>query len=211
MIGLKKNNTMNADEYFTIGQQQHQAEIKIKGSRFIGTALSVTSEEQAAHFIQSMSRQYYNATHNCYAYIVGLEPAVISRFNDDGEPAGTAGQPILNVIQGKNLTDAAVVVTRYFGGTKLGKGGLVHAYSECADAVLAKCTVIKKFIYHRFKLSFNYDLTGAVMHVISLFEATIEDSTYGDFTELALAIRQSLFEEFKQQIIEKTAGNISIF
>ncbi len=199
---------MKEDEYLTIGQKLKQAEIKIKGSRFIGTAQSASSEKQAAEFIHSISSRYYNATHNCYAYAVGLKPSVITRFNDDGEPSGTAGQPILNVIEGKNLTNVAVVVTRYFGGTKLGKGGLVHAYSECAGRVLEQCSIVHKYIYHNFTLKFNYDFTGAVMHVVNLYDAKILESSYGSQTALNLAIRQSLFDEFKQQLTEKTAGNI---
>ena len=200
---------MNEDEYFTIGQQQQQAEIKIKGSRFIGTAKSVSSEKQASAFIHSISSQYYNATHNCYAYHVGLESSVISRFNDDGEPAGTAGQPILTVIMGRNLTNVAVVVTRYFGGTKLGKGGLVHAYSECTSLVLEKCSVIRKYLYHNFVLKFDYEFTGPVMHIIGQFNVNVLESNYGEQTGLTLAVRRSLFDEFKQQLTEKTAGNIS--
>lgn len=199
---------MKEDEYLTIGQNLKQAEIKIKGSRFIGTAKSASSEEQAAEFIHSISSRYYNATHNCYAYAVGLKPSVITRFNDDGEPSGTAGQPILNVIEGKNLTNVAIVVTRYFGGTKLGKGGLVHAYSECAGKVLEQCSTVHKYIYHNFTLKFNYDFTGVVMHVINLFDAKILESSYGSQTALNLDIRQSFFDEFKQQLTEKTAGNI---
>ncbi|MFZ5515524.1 MAG: IMPACT family protein [Candidatus Zhuqueibacterota bacterium] len=201
---------MNEDEYFTIGLQQRTAELKIKGSRFIGNAAPVATEELATEFIHSIARQFYSATHNCYAYSFGLSPSVTTRFNDDGEPSGTAGQPILSAILGRNLANVAVVVTRYFGGTKLGKGGLVHAYADCANLALDACPVIRNYIYSQAKVKFDYALTGAVMHLVDLFDATVEESFYGDRTELALAVRRSVFEDFKNQLIEKTAGNISI-
>jgi len=201
---------MTEDEYFTIGLQHDAAELKIKGSRFIGNAASVATEELTTKFLHSIARQFYNATHNCYAYILGLTPPLTIRFNDDGEPSGTAGQPILSAIQGRNLTNVAVVVTRYFGGVKLGKGGLVHAYADCANLTLDACPVVKHYIYSKATVKFDYALTGAVMHLVDLFQATIDESVYGDRTELAVSVRRSVFEDFKKQLIEKTAGNISI-
>ena len=200
---------MNEDEYLTIKNQQ-QAEIKIKGSRFIGTAQPVTTENQAKEFIQLISKKYFDASHNCYAYNIGFDQSKISRFNDAGEPSGTAGQPILNTILIKNLTDVAVVITRYFGGTKLGKGGLVRAYSDCASETLNKRNVIKKYIKEFLALEFDYNKTGAVMHIINQYDLKILKANYDQKTKIKLSIRKSKIQDFKQNLVELTLGKISI-
>ena len=200
---------MSDDEYFTIRQQQ-QSEIKIKGSRFIGTAHPVSNETQAKDFINQISKRYFDANHNCYAYIIGFGATKIFRFNDDGEPSGTAGQPILNVIQGKNLTNIVVVITRYFGGTKLGKGGLIRAYSDCTHETLKYCTIIKEYLYQQIELKFDYNFTGVVMRIISQYCVKILNSIYDQRTRLKLSIRVSKVEDFKQDLIELSAGNILI-
>ncbi len=199
---------MTEDEIYTIESQQ-QAEIKIKGSRFIGIAQPVTSEMEAKNFIAQLSRQYFDSSHNCYAYLIGWNRSQITRFSDAGEPSGTAGQPILKILLGKNLTDVIVVVVRYFGGTKLGTGGLARAYSDCAKQVINRCTIIKKYLSTTVKLEFDYNLTGAVMRVIEAFEAKILFVTYGQKTELSVSLRNSLLKSFEQKLTAATAGKIS--
>jgi len=200
---------MIEDEYLTIEQQQ-TAEIKVKGSTFIGTACPINTEQQATDFIHQVSQKFYNATHNCYAYQIGLNPSVVFRMSDAGEPTGTAGAPILNVIKGKSLTNLAVVVTRYFGGTKLGKGGLVRAYSECTQNVIEQCSIIQSYIYQTLRLEFDYHLTNPVMRVISSFNANIHDSSYDQNARLVISLRKSLAENFKLNLIELTSGKISL-
>jgi len=200
---------MDEDQYSTI-RVGGIAEIKVKGSRFIGTAQPITSEEQASEFIQQISRQFYNATHNCYAFSIGHHDLTIARYSDAGEPAGTAGLPILNVIRGKQLSDVIVVVTRYFGGTKLGKGGLIRAYSQCTQKVLEKCPVVKKYLVEILQLEFDYNFTGAVMKVISAFNARVRESIYHHNTRLILSLRQSKVEQFKHELLEATSGKIFI-
>ncbi|MBC8183586.1 YigZ family protein [candidate division KSB1 bacterium] len=200
---------MDEDEYRTIKDRQ-QAEIKIKGSRFIGTAQPVTAETQAKEFINNISKKYFDASHNCYAYNVGFGQSQISRFNDAGEPSGTAGQPILSTILGKELTDVAVVVTRYFGGTKLGKGGLVRAYSDCTSEVLNKCAVLKKYLKEFLDLDFDYNETGAVMRIINQHEIKIIKTDYDQKTRLKLSIRKSKIRDFERNLIDLTSGKISI-
>ena len=195
------------DEFFTI-QSEIQAEIKVKGSRFIGTAAPAPNCEQAGQFIKRLSKQYYNATHNCYAVRIKSANQIISRSSDAGEPSGTAGPPILNVIIGRNLVNLAVVVTRYFGGTKLGKGGLIRAYGECTKAVLDLCTIVKKYnlVYSTF--FFPYNLTGNVMHLISQFNGKIVASVYETQVKLTVKIPQSLVNDFKNKLIEITSGKV---
>jgi uncharacterized YigZ family protein len=200
---------MDEDEYLTI-QGGRTAELKIKGSRFIGTIKPISTQHDAFEFINFISKKFYNATHNCYAYLIGHHPSKIARYSDAGEPAGTAGPPILNVIKGKGLTNVVVVVTRYFGGTKLGKGGLVRAYTDCTQNVIEQCTVVKKYIYERIELEFDYALTGPVMRVISAFQAKVDESKHGQTTKLILFIRKSWVDNLRQNLIEATSGKINI-
>ena len=116
-------------EIYKIVYEGGEGQIEEKKSRFIATVRPVKTEEEALEFVSAMKKKYWNATHNCSAYIVGERP-LIMRCSDDGEPQGTAGRPMLEVLEGEKLRDVAVVVTRYFGGTLLGTGGLVRAYSK---------------------------------------------------------------------------------
>ena len=200
---------MIQDQFFTIEQGQ-TAEIKIKGSRFIGTAQPVATEQEAAKFIAQISQKFHDATHNCYAFQIGFHASMIARYNDAGEPAGTAGMPILSVIKGKELTNIAVVVTRYFGGTKLGKGGLVRAYCDCTQLVLEKCSIIKKHFYQNLSLTFDYNLTGNVMRVISQVNGAVVRSSYDALTRVDVAVRLSLVDKFKANLVDVTSGKISI-
>lgn len=198
---------MDEDEYFTIAQMQ-TAEIKVKGSRFIGTIRPVALEHEAFEFINHVSQKFYDASHYCYAYLIGHPPSGSARYSDAGEPAGTAGVPILNSIRGKGLTNVAVVVTRYFGGTKLGKGGLARAYSECSRKAIEQGTIIKKYMLEKIQLEYDYAFTGPVMRVISTFQAKIDESVHGPTTKLILSLRRSRVEKFKLNLIETTSGQI---
>ena len=119
---------------------ESKAEITVERSRFLAVAAGVTDEKQAAEFVAGVAKRFYDATHNCYAFSAGGA----KRFSDDGEPSGTAGKPILNVIEQKKLVNTAVVVTRYFGGVKLGAGGLVRAYSNAAAAALDRAELARR-------------------------------------------------------------------
>lgn len=200
---------MIQDEFFTIEQGQ-SAELRVKGSRFIGTAQPVATEQQAAEFIAQISQKNHDATHHCYAFQVGWQSSLIVRSHDAGEPAGTAGVPILTVIKGKELTNTAVVITRYFGGTKLGKGGLVRAYSDCTQLVLDKCSIVKKYVFQNLRLAFDYNLTGNVMRAIAQFHGTILHSSYDALATVDVAVRLSLVDKLKTNLIDVTSGKISI-
>lgn len=139
------------DKYYTIkknyGSKLLRTEIKVKGSKFIATIQRVSTKEEAIAFVDKMRAEFYDATHNCYAYRIGWKGSEF-RAADDGEPSGSAGKPILLAIDKYNLQDVVVVVTRYFGGTKLGVGGLVRAYSKSAEKTLE---IIEKSVIHRTK------------------------------------------------------------
>ncbi|MEX0599035.1 MAG: YigZ family protein, partial [Rhodothermales bacterium] len=144
---------MRTDAYKSI-RGPAAAEMKVRGSRFIGEAIPVRDEEEAALRIDEVKRREHAATHHCTAYRLGPEGDVF-RYNDDGEPGGTAGPPILRQIESRDLTDILVVVTRYFGGTQLGTGGLARAYGEAAEQALEAADVVTHVIFTRLYVSFQ--------------------------------------------------------
>lgn len=193
-----------SDTYLQIAADQ-QAEIKIKGSRFIGEAILVEDEAEALDRLAGIRKREYNATHHCWAYRVGIASDKF-RYSDDGEPSGTAGQPILRQIDGRGLTNILVVVTRYYGGTKLGTGGLVRAYGDAAAAVLDLCKINEHIVRQELVVKFAYADTSPAMHTIDNFDAIIASSNYGDDTELTLAIRKSEVEAFCAAFVENLGG-----
>ena len=200
---------MEKDVYFTI-KERTSAELKIKGSRFIGHAAPIKTREEAESFVKEISKKYYDATHNCFAYRVNTQHSSLFRISDAGEPSGTAGKPILNAIDGLRLTDVVCVVTRYFGGTKLGTGGLARAYNQCAKETLEKGEKIKCFKTTIVIIVLPYELTGTVMHLISSYNCHIEKTVYDSEVEMTLSIRQSSVERFTQNLINSTGGKIKI-
>ena len=181
------------------------AEMKVKGSRFMGEAVPVSSEAEAMEALASIRKREYTATHHCWAYRVGIE-AVLERFNDDGEPSGTAGQPILRQIKGRELTNTLVVVTRYYGGTKLGTGGLIRAYGDAAVAALDEGGLERNVIEVSLTVRFGYNDTSPAMHTISAFGGTIAASSYGDDTVLDVLIRQSKVAAFTAAFVDNLRG-----
>lgn len=161
-------------------------------------------------FVQSISKQHYDATHNCFAYRCWDMISPIFRYSDDGEPSGTAGRPILDSIEHLNYYNIACVVTRYFGGTKLGTGGLARAYRESAEAALAVCTQKTVWLTKSISIRFSYDLTGTIMSYISRHPIQVIESIYNEDTQLVLSLRQSQVESVKKELVEIAAGKISV-
>ncbi len=186
-------------------------ELKILGSRFIGNAAPISNKDQAEEYIGKITKKYHDATHNCFAYKLVTDQEEIIRTNDDREPQGTAGKPILKTIEKKNLCNVVVVVTRYFGGKKLGKGGLMRAYRDCADITLSDAKSIQKVIYKKILLEFPYNDTGNIMKIISDFSGKINDETYEDKCRLSVEIPKCDIEKFKSKILDITGkSQISI-
>lgn len=182
-----------------------ESEIKVKGSRFIAEAIAVASVGEAEAAIDAVRRREYTATHHCTAYRIGPEGDVF-RYNDAGEPAGTAGPPILRQIDARALTNTLVVVTRYFGGTRLGTGGLIRAYGDAAADVLDRCVVREHVIRRALQLRFRYDDTSPAMHTISQFDAEIVDTRYTHETELTVAVRRSQVDAFADAFTNNLSG-----
>lgn len=138
---------------------------KEKGSKFIAVAFPVHSEEEVKEQLQMIRKEYYDARHHCYAYMLGVDKN-ISKSNDDGEPSGSAGKPILNQILSKGITNICIVVVRYFGGIKLGVSGLTTAYKTAAREALENATIVQQTIYTVFGLNFDYPLMNEVMRLV---------------------------------------------
>lgn len=184
-------------------------EITEKKSRFIANVAPVPSEEAAIEFIEQTKKKYWDASHNCSAYVIGYQDE-IQRCSDDGEPSKTAGRPILDVLLGEKIHNTAIVVTRYFGGTLLGTGGLVRAYQSAAKEGLSQSTVIEKFYGLRAKVFTDYNGIGKIQYIISSSGITVLESGYTDTVTLTLLIPEELYEEFSDKISEATNGKVRI-
>lgn len=186
-----------------------QDEIVEKKSRFIATVAPVESEEEAAAFIESVRKKYYDARHNCPAYIIGRN-SEFTRCSDDGEPSGTAGKPILEVLLGEGLTNTAVVVTRYFGGTLLGTGGLVRAYTQAAQAGLAasKTAVMRYGVW--LLITTDYTDLGKVQHLLGNKEIPVVDSQYTDKVVLTVRVPEEEAGGLMDEITDMTGARAGI-
>jgi uncharacterized YigZ family protein len=196
------------DSYLTLkGLCVH--EIKVKGSRFIGTAEPVETRFSAEQILNNIQKKYYNATHHCFAYRLGPGESIQFRYSDDGEPSGTAGKPILDVLDGRQLVNVICIVTRYFGGTKLGTGGLVRAYGRCARETIARAAVVEKWLTSDLTLIFDYELIGTVMSVLARYECRHLGTEYQEKTTMKIAVRRSQTEKFMAEMVNQTAGRIA--
>lgn len=193
------------DSYRTIAAPALAELPRIKGSRFLGEAFPVSTEAEAEARLEAVRRREHAATHHCWALRLGTDGQRF-RSSDDGEPSGTAGLPILRQIDARELTDVLVVVTRYYGGTKLGTGGLVRAYGEAAAAVLEEARVRVRLERVPLRLRFAYDDTSPAMHVLHAFEAEIAEQHYGEATELVVLVRRSRAGALREAFTEALGG-----
>jgi uncharacterized YigZ family protein len=195
------------DEYLT-AKGPGQAESKVRGSRFIATLAPVRTEDAARGFVQGIVRRYHDASHHPFAYRVGLGQDAVARCSDAGEPSGTAGRPILEAIAGSGLTDVVVVVTRYFGGVKLGTGGLARAYRQCAARALNSAESVRKVLAREVCLRFPYELTRNVRKIVAQHQARIVGQEYGEETRLAVAVPESKFDALREALQVVGRGRI---
>lgn len=184
---------MSADVYVSVARPS-EVETKVLGSRFIGRAWPVASEEAIQQLLAERRRIEYTATHHCSAFRLGPDARVF-RASDDGEPSGTAGAPILRQIEARDLTDTLVVVTRYFGGTKLGTGGLIRAYGEAAALTLDAAGQREHIRRERVTLSFDYADTSPALHTLGRFDTETAATRYGDRTEMDVLVRASQVDD----------------
>jgi len=202
---------MTLAQYLTVDQIYGPQELKEKGSRFIAYLYPVNSVDEAETAISALRKKYYDATHVCFAFRLKTGVNEYSRCNDDGEPSGTAGLPILNVIKSQNYFNVLVAVIRYYGGTKLGTGGLARAYGGTARIVLESSVPLIVIIKKKMHLDFPYSLTGDVMKVIRKFSA---DILHQEFTpqgnSLLLDIPITNLENMKRVITDVGSGKLHL-
>ncbi|MBE6061738.1 MAG: YigZ family protein [Clostridium sulfidigenes] len=194
--------------YFTV-KGSATSEFQEKKSTFIGYIKRVNTEEEAKNFVNEIKSMHKEATHNVYAYIVG-ENKGIQRYSDDGEPQGTAGIPVLEVIKKNDLTDVAVVVTRYFGGILLGGGGLIRAYSKGASSAIEEAGVVEKVKGLKLRFTLEYDLIGKIQYLCGTNNWHIEDTIYTDKVELSLFTEVENKEIIIADFVEATSGKVTI-
>jgi uncharacterized YigZ family protein len=181
-------------------------EIVEKKSRFIATIKPVNSEEEATTFINEMKKKYWDAKHNCTAYVVNGT----FKFSDDGEPSGTAGKPMLDVLLGRNLTNVAVVVTRYFGGILLGTGGLVRAYQKATVEGLDNSVIAEKKYGLSFNIKSDYNGFSKIQRIATNENINIMDVDYTENVDISFVCEEEIIEDFIKKIVEATAGKAEI-
>lgn len=196
------------NNYLTVNGEGFE-EIVIQKSRFIGYVKRVETEEEAKAFVQEIKKKHSNATHNCSAYMVG-EHDQIQKAHDDGEPSGTAGVPILDVLKKKGLKDTAVVVTRYFGGIKLGAGGLIRAYSGATSQALETTGIVRRQLMRTMKVTADYTLLGKVENELRNSQYALKGINYLEHVELEVYVVEGEEDAFTSWMVDLTSGQAKI-
>ncbi|UOQ45717.1 YigZ family protein [Halobacillus salinarum] len=196
------------ENYYTVHAEGHK-EIVIQKSRFIGYVKRCETEEHAQAFIDSVKKKHGDANHNCSAYMIG-EQNLIQKAHDDGEPSGTAGVPILEVLKRKDLKDTAVVVTRYFGGIKLGAGGLIRAYSSTAAEAIDATGIVERQRVHTIKIIADYTMLGKLENEIRNSNYHLSSIDYLEQVHIDVWVKTSQEEEFTAWITDLTSGQAVI-
>ena len=202
-----RGNNHNNDIFLQI-KEPVRTELKVKGSRFIASARRVNTEEEAQAAIAEIKKEFHDATHNCYAWKVGHGKKMKYRYNDDGEPNNTAGLPILKTIDNRRLSNILVVVTRYFGGVKLGTGGLIRAYSKATMDALREADIEKGFLSETLEFKTSFEFVNLVHSLIANHKATLKDSSYAEEVTFIVEVRASKAKEFKTKLKDGTNGQV---
>ena len=189
--------------------QAGQDEIEEKKSRFIAHTLPVTSEEEAVAFLNKIKKEYWDARHNCHAYTIGKNNEC-TRCSDDGEPGGTAGKPMLDVLLGEEIRNIVVVVTRYFGGTLLGTGGLVRAYSSSTQAGIRASVIITRIRGLKLNIKTDYNGLGKVQYILGQRGIKLIDSIYTENVELSVLLPLGEVKTVEAEITEGTNGRVKM-
>lgn len=194
-------------DYRTVSAEKiFSAEYEIKKSKFISHIKRVNTEDEAREFIQQIKKKYFDATHNCSAWILG-ESGDKQKSNDDGEPGGTAGNPILESIKKNNLTNVCLAVTRYFGGIKLGAGGLIRAYSHSATLAISSAELIEMKTFQKISVTIEYNFLATVENYLRNKKISVANADYADVVTLTVFILPEHTEKFLTELTELTADN----
>lgn len=193
--------------YFTVSEFAKNSFIE-KRSEFIGHISPVSTNDEAANFINTIKSEHRKAKHNVYAYI--LKHDNISRYSDDGEPQGTAGMPVLEVLKKRCLTDVCIVVTRYFGGILLGGGGLVRAYSHAASIACDAAKIMNMCLCRRIRITADYAMYGKISYILPEYETMTVNSDFGTNITLEILVLSEKLDGLKAKLIEITNGTVNI-
>ena len=193
-----------ASEYLTIARGG-SGEYEEKKSRFLGEAVHVETEEEASEYIAGIRKKYYDARHHCYAWVLG-EGSERKKSSDDGEPSGTAGQPILRVIEGSGCTNILVIVTRYFGGTLLGTGGLVRAYTQAARAALEDAQTARMCMCRKLAVTVDYGALDRLLYALRQDGIEPDETEYGAQVTLHLTVEEACAEKVEKTATALTSG-----
>ncbi len=194
------------EQYITV-EKTATEEIIEKKSRFIAYVSPISNEQEALAIIQDIKKQHYNAAHNVFAFRVGLERE-LKRYSDDGEPSGTAGMPILNLLSGENVINAVIVVTRYFGGTLLGTGGLVKAYGKAAKQALLSAGIVERVYLDRFVLETDYSFAEKIKYELINMGHKVLNVEYDNKVRIHVLVKHNLRDSFNKSIIDLSNGTI---
>lgn len=198
-----------ADSYLTI-EKYTEAIYKEKGSKFLAFAYPVNNQDEIKQILTDLRKKYYDATHHCYAYILGFDKEEF-RMNDDGEPSSTAGKPIYGQLLSNNLTNVLVVVVRYFGGTKLGVSGLIKAYKTSTQVCLESAVIVEKKVMRFYKISFAYDKMNAVMSFLKQINAQQKHHSFDNECSIEVLINEEYSNKFEEEISKISNVKFSFF
>jgi uncharacterized YigZ family protein len=198
------------DDFYLSISQPARAEVKVKNSRFIAETTNIEISKEALALLEKIRKREHAASHHCYAYRIGMGQTQEFKYSDDGEPNGTAGKPIFDCLSGRNLTNVITIVTRYFGGTKLGTGGLARAYSDAAKKALDKSGTKTVYLTDSFTITIDFKHFDQLQRLFQRFEVIQSDPAFGELARVTLSVRKSRTEELKKEIINLTHGQAKI-
>ena len=187
-----------AEKYLTINKSVESI-YKEKGSKFLSFLYPVTSVEEVKEYLTQLKKKYYDATHHCYAYVIGYDKQTF-RMNDDGEPSSTAGKPIYGQLQSNDLTNVLLVVVRYFGGTKLGVSGLIKAYKESSAECIALAEIVEKQVKHKYNIYFAYEDMNLVMNILKQNNAEQKNQIFDLNCQIEVLIEKRNVSKFENSI-----------
>lgn len=195
---------------YQVPAQAHQVELEVKRSKFLTFVAPARNRKDADDFIRSLRDKHLQANHVCWAFIAGAPNTTVRSMSDDGEPSGTAGMPMLKVLEYSGYGDIVVAVVRYFGGTKLGMGGLQRAYSDAVSLALADLPIKLKVARTRIQLTYDYAYDGSISRLIERYDVEGIEPIYAQQVTLAIAIASSELRTFKTEVTNITAGNVEV-
>ncbi len=200
---------MLSDDFWTIAGPG-MAQLRVLGSRFSATAFPIDTEDELHATLENAMREHYDATHHCWAMRIRMDQEILQRSSDAGEPKGTAGKPILNEIVNSKLENCAIIVTRWFGGTKLGTGGLARAYGETAARAIHDATRVLRRTGVVVSIATPYELQSQVYHIAGRYGAAVEQAASEQSVRMRVKLRRSQIEQFAADLLEESAGRLLV-